>query len=745
MGDNSKSARAESDEEEMTTDDLARSLNASTFDEIEEVRNVYSSDRRDLLNSTLPLGLASLRSLTRGKNNAAAHPETDHSFNASVHDVGLLYQTPEKRENTVWLSSGDEASPDVFFLGHHEQVPDGDDEAENTEATSVYEETDLSKFVMGYWRNPVEELLDLPDHEELDDVKDADEFDPPDESITQDTFLTACESPIKIHLPGSRSSENHHSTTERVIKDVPEPAKNLLTEEEIFDSATGLPRHELLRDHMLREGRLEESAVIRIVKDGAMLFAREPNVIKVPAPVTVCGDIHGQYYDLMKIFEIGGSPADTTYLFLGDYVDRGCFSIECVLYLWSLKICYPRTFFLLRGNHECRHLTEYFTFKRECEVKYSSLVYEACMLAFDTLPLAALMNNQFLCVHGGLSPELLDVEDIDKIQRFQEPASHGALCDLLWADPEDHYDKQRQPEFYSHNSVRGCSFYYSYEAVCDFLERNGLLGVIRAHEAQDAGYRLYRLTDKNFPSLMTVFSAPNYLDVYGNKVRSLRSDIVCSSPFFFFIYPLAFLLQAAILIYSNNQMNIKQFNAQPHPYWLPNFNNVFDWSIPFVGEKGKKDAFLFYLFYFIENLNWLCECHFLIIVTELLLGVLNICSDEEINQSQEDNSRLGAVAASRKDIIKNKVKAVGKMSRNYTLLREESETIMQLKGLSPNGLLPPGTLAGGREGLKQTLRKHLTFSEVKELDASNECMPPWTDEEEREISCSRHLMSRKSI
>ncbi|XP_023313514.1 serine/threonine-protein phosphatase 2B catalytic subunit alpha isoform-like isoform X1 [Trichogramma pretiosum] len=691
MGDTSKSARAEGDEEEMTTDDLARSLNASSFDEIEEVRNIYSSeDRRDLLNSTLPLGLASLRSLTRGKNNAAAHPDTDHPFNASVHDVGLLYQTPEKREKTVWLSSGDEASPDVFFLGHHDQVPDVDDEAENTEDTSVYEETDLSKFVMGYWRNPEEELLDLPDHEELDDLNDADEFDPPDESITQDTFLSACDSPIKIHLPGSRSSENHLSTTERVIKDVPEPAKNLLTEEEIFDCVTGLPHHELLRDHMLREGRLEESAVIRIVKEGALLFAREANVIKVPAPVTVCGDIHGQYYDLMKIFEIGGSPADTTYLFLGDYVDRGCFSIECVLYLWSLKICYPQTFFLLRGNHECRHLTEYFTFKRECEVKYSLLVYEACMLAFDTLPLAALMNNQFLCVHGGLSPELLDVEDIDKIQRFQEPASHGALCDLLWADPEDHYDKQRQPEFYSHNSVRGCSFYYSYEAVCDFLERNGLLGVIRAHEAQDAGYRLYRLTDKNFPSLMTVFSAPNYLDVYGNK--------------------------AAILIYSNNQMNIKQFNAQPHPYWLPNFNNVFDWSIPFVGEK----------------------------VTELLLGVLNICSDEEINQSQEDDSRLGAVAASRKDIIKNKVKAVGKMSRNYTLLREESETIMQLKGLSPNGLLPPGTLAGGREGLKQTLRKHLTFSEVKELDASNECMPPWTDEEEREISCSRHLMSRKN-
>ncbi|XP_032869906.1 serine/threonine-protein phosphatase 2B catalytic subunit gamma isoform-like isoform X1 [Amblyraja radiata] len=465
-------------------------------------------------------------------------------------------------------------------------------------------------------------------------------------------------------------------TVERVMKAVPLPPVRRLTLQDIYFD--GKPRFDILKAHFIKEGRLEEEAAIKIIEDGAAVFRKERTLIEVDAPVTVCGDIHGQFFDLMKLFEIGGAPSSTQYLFLGDYVDRGYFSVECVLLLWVLKIHHATTLFLLRGNHECRHLTEYFTFKQECRIKYSDQLYNVCMGAFDCLPLAALVNHQFLCLHGGLSPDIHSLDDIRRLDRFKEPPAFGPMCDMLWSDPTEDYGSEKTPDHFSHNTVRGCSYFFSYAAVCKFLQHNNLLSVIRAHEAQDAGYRMYRKNQATgFPSLITIFSAPNYLDVYNNK--------------------------AAVLKYENNVMNIRQFNCSPHPYWLPNFMDVFSWSLPFVGEK----------------------------VTDMLVSILNVCSDDEL--LDEDD----AAQHDRKEVIKNKIRAIGKMARVFAVLREEHENVLTLKGLTPSGNLPLGALTGGRPSLEQALTEATTtptkgkgpisaisFEQARGLDRVNERMPP---------------------
>ncbi|KAK6456163.1 Metallo-dependent phosphatase-like protein [Scheffersomyces xylosifermentans] len=502
-------------------------------------------------------------------------------------------------------------------------------------------------------------------------------------------------------------------TKERAVESVTPPATFKPTDEQVF-LPNGLPNCAFLKDHFFKEGRLHEEQAIRIVRAATQLLSREPNLLRVPAPVTICGDVHGQYYDLMKLFEVGGDPEKTSYLFLGDYVDRGSFSIECLIYLYALKLTYNTTFWMLRGNHECKHLTEYFTFKSECLHKYSPKLYEECLESFNSLPLAAIMNNQFFCVHGGLSPELRGLADLESLDRFREPPTKGLMCDLLWADPTEEYDEDNMDQTFVRNTVRGCSYSFTYKASCQFLERTGLLSIIRAHEAQDAGYRMYKRTKTlGFPSLLTMFSAPNYLDTYNNK--------------------------AAVLKYENNVMNIRQFNASPHPYWLPHFMDVFTWSLPFVGEK----------------------------VTDMLVSILNICTEEELDEDTplaeeavvspasapvspvvqgftQPESPAPAVEddslEAKKLALRNKVIAIGRISRMYQVLRQESESVAHLKELN-SGTLPKGSLLNGTDGLKKTINN---FEDARKADLVNEALPP-TAEEVRKLEHERSERVKREI
>ncbi|EAQ87539.1 hypothetical protein CHGG_04158 [Chaetomium globosum CBS 148.51] len=185
---------------------------------------------------------------------------------------------------------------------------------------------------------------------------------------------------------------------------------------------------------------LAESVIEAICAKTKELLMRESNVVHVRAPVTVVGDIHGQFYDLIEIFKIGGWCPDTNYLFLGDYVDRGMFSVETISLLVCLKLRYPNRVHLIRGNHESRGVTQSYGFYTECSRKYGNAnVWHYFTDMFDFLTLSVVINDQIFCVHGGLSPSIHSIDQIKIIDRFREIPHEGPMarpCSGPDPDPE---------------------------------------------------------------------------------------------------------------------------------------------------------------------------------------------------------------------------------------------------------------------------------------------------------------------
>lgn len=261
-------------------------------------------------------------------------------------------------------------------------------------------------------------------------------------------------------------------------------------------------------------------------------FEKQPNLINIDFTedqITVCGDVHGQFYDLLNIFEKNGFPSEKNrYLFNGDFVDRGAYGIECITLLLAFKYLYPNHFFLSRGNHEEKRINKIYGFEREVLDKYNNDIYNCFCEFFNTLPLGHIIRKKKLVVHGGLfSKDGVTIEQINKENRFREIPDSGIMSEILWSDPS--------AEMGRHPSKRGMGMTFGPDVAEKFLQENGLDLLIRSHEVKPQGYEI-------LPGgkVYTVFSAPNYCDQMGN-------------------------LGAYIILDANDKLEVKTFEAVPHP------------------------------------------------------------------------------------------------------------------------------------------------------------------------------------
>lgn len=245
---------------------------------------------------------------------------------------------------------------------------------------------------------------------------------------------------------------------------------------------------------------LKNAEITAICAKAREVFMSQPALIELNAPVKIVGDIHGQYNDLIRLFEMCGFPPDSNYLFLGDYVDRGKQSLETILLLFCYKLKYPENFFLLRGNHECANVTRVYGFYDECKRRCNIKVWKSFIDTFNTMPIASIVADKIFCVHGGLSPSLSHMDDIRNIARPTDVPDYGLLNDLLWSDPADMEQDWESNE-------RGVSYCFGKKVIIDFLARHDFDLVCRAHMVVEDGYEFF-----NDRLLVTVFSAPNVSD-----------------------------------------------------------------------------------------------------------------------------------------------------------------------------------------------------------------------------------------
>jgi serine/threonine-protein phosphatase PP1 catalytic subunit len=242
---------------------------------------------------------------------------------------------------------------------------------------------------------------------------------------------------------------------------------------------------------------LKNAEIVAICQRARECFLSQPALLELDAPVKVVGDVHGQYTDLIRMFEMCGFPPSANYLFLGDYVDRGKQSLETILLLFCYKLKYPENFFLLRGNHECANVTRVYGFYDECKRRCNVKIWKTFIDCFNTLPIASIVAGKIFCVHGGLSPALAHMDDIRNIARPTDVPDYGLLNDLLWSDPAEMDQDWEANE-------RGVSYCFGKRVITRFLADHDFDLICRAHMVVEDGYEFF-----NDRVLVTVFSAPN--------------------------------------------------------------------------------------------------------------------------------------------------------------------------------------------------------------------------------------------
>uniref|UniRef100_A0A673CIJ2 Serine/threonine-protein phosphatase n=1 Tax=Sphaeramia orbicularis TaxID=375764 RepID=A0A673CIJ2_9TELE len=252
--------------------------------------------------------------------------------------------------------------------------------------------------------------------------------------------------------------------------------------------------------------QLTENEIRGLCLKSREIFLSQPILLELEAPLKICGDVHGQYYDLLRLFEYGGFPPESKQ------------SLETICLLLAYKIKYPENFFLLRGNHECASINRIYGFYDECKRRYNIKLWKTFTDCFNCLPVAAIVDEKIFCCHGGLSPDLQSMEQVRRVMRPTDVPDQGLLCDLLWADPD------KDVLGWGEND-RGVSFTFGADVVTKFLHKHDMDLICRAHQVVEDGYEFFAKRQ-----LVTLFSAPNYCGEFDNAgaMMSVDETLMCS-------------------------------------------------------------------------------------------------------------------------------------------------------------------------------------------------------------------------